>query len=165
MPSAWTDRTPQQGSSSQVRKGTFAFLPQQPPYPSETARLAPEHPHSWQGYDFDLTDVTFDGGDFGGAVFSGGTVSFGAATFSGGAAHFMGATFSGGAAQFMSAMFSGGTVSFAGAVFSGGAVGFAGATFSGSTVDFIGAGGEAPAGLPTTGEPRAGLLLPPAWSN
>ncbi|MFE2992543.1 hypothetical protein [Streptomyces sp. NPDC059262] len=39
-------------------------------------RLPPEHPHSWQGHDFDLTEVTFDGGDFTAAEFSGGTVTF-----------------------------------------------------------------------------------------
>jgi hypothetical protein len=48
-------------------------------------RLEPEHPHSWQGHDFDLTEVTFDGGDLSEAVFSGGTVHFSGATFSGSA--------------------------------------------------------------------------------
>ena len=39
-------------------------------------RLPSEHPHSWQGHDFDFTGVIFDGGDFDGARFSGGTVNF-----------------------------------------------------------------------------------------
>ena len=43
---------------------------------------------SWQGLDFDFTGVVFDGGDFHGAVFSGGTVSFVGAVFSGGKVHF-----------------------------------------------------------------------------
>ncbi len=51
---------------------------------------------SWQGLDFDLTGVAFDGGDFGGARFSGGTVHFGGARFSGSTVHFTGARFSSG---------------------------------------------------------------------
>ncbi|MFJ2722934.1 pentapeptide repeat-containing protein [Streptomyces sp. NPDC087437] len=120
-------------------------------------RLAPKHPHSWQGHDFDLTDVAFDGGDFSGATFSGGRVSFSRATFSEGNVDFRGATFSGGNVDFRGATvsdgfvdfggatFSGATVDFALAVFSGGKVGFSGATFSGGKVDFDGAtfsGGE-----------------------
>ncbi|WP_238419179.1 hypothetical protein [Streptomyces taklimakanensis] len=31
-------------------------------------RLPPQHPRSWQGHDFDFTDVVFDGGDLSGAV-------------------------------------------------------------------------------------------------
>ncbi|MBA2949596.1 pentapeptide repeat-containing protein [Streptomyces himalayensis] len=99
-------------------------------------RLAPEHPHSWQGHDLDFTDVVFDGGDFSGAEFSGGTVRFDDATFSGGTVDFKGATFSGGTVDFTRARFSGGTVDFRYATFSGGWVDFWRATFSGGTVFF-----------------------------
>jgi uncharacterized protein YjbI with pentapeptide repeats len=105
---------------------------------------------SWQGLDFDFTGVIFDGGDFTGARFSGGTVfftgaefsgqvSFGGAQFSGGKVDFSFAVFSGGRVQFTGAVFSGGRVQFTGAVFSGGEVEFTGAVFSGGEVEFTGA--------------------------
>ncbi|WP_282798064.1 pentapeptide repeat-containing protein [Streptomyces sp. CC224B] len=123
-------------------------------------RLDAEHAHSWQGHDFDFTNVTFDGGDFSGSVFSSGMVNFAGATFCGGMVHFAEATFSGGVVNFAGAMFSGGTTSFDSSTFSGssvqfhktrftdskvrfrmanfsgGKVSFAGATFSGATVSF-----------------------------
>ncbi|MER7875787.1 pentapeptide repeat-containing protein [Streptomyces solisilvae] len=111
-------------------------------------RLPPEHPHSWQGHDLDFTGVTFDGGDFGGAVFSGGRVTFDGAQFSKGMVDFRLAQFSGGTVSFVGAVFSGcrvnfggakfteGMVAFAAAVFSGGRVAFD-AAFSGGTVDFV----------------------------
>jgi hypothetical protein len=102
-------------------------------------------PVSWRGLNLDFTGVVFDGGNFGGATFSGGTVSFRGATFSGGTVDFSGATFSGGTVSFRGATFSGGTIDFRGATFSGGTVDFFRATFSGGTVDFRGArfsGGE-----------------------
>ncbi|MGW2283504.1 pentapeptide repeat-containing protein [Streptomyces phaeochromogenes] len=108
-------------------------------------RLPHDHQHSWQGHKFDLTNVAFDGGDLGGAVFSGGAVHFHGAVFYGSAVNFSGAEFSGatvnfgGAAHLEGAEFSGGIVNFSGAVFSGGTVNFNEATFSGSTVDFSGA--------------------------
>ncbi|MFF0066535.1 pentapeptide repeat-containing protein [Streptomyces sp. NPDC005279] len=114
-------------------------------------RLEPEHPHSWQGHDFDLTEVTFDGGDlskavfsggrvsFRGAVFSAGSLDFGEAMFSGGTVDFSRAVFSEGTVNFDRARFSGGTVNFANARFSGGTVRFGGTTFSGGTVDFYAA--------------------------
>ncbi|MDV9168571.1 pentapeptide repeat-containing protein [Streptomyces sp. W16] len=116
-------------------------------------RWPPEHPHSWQGHHFDLTNVTFDGGDLSRAVFSGSTVNFG------------GATFSGGSVNFVLATFSGGTVAFNGATFSGGSVDFFGATFSGGTVNFIQATGSAPSGLvPPSGSPLpTGLSLSSIW--
>src|SRR6266536_3169282 len=43
---------------------------------------------SWQGRNLDFTGVAFDGGDFFGAVFSGGTVDFIGAQFSGGEVNF-----------------------------------------------------------------------------
>jgi hypothetical protein len=93
--------------------------------------------------------VVFDGGDFAGAEFSGGTVNFGHAVFSGGEVDFSAAVFSGGTVSFRAAMFSGGKVSRVNipvdpyhhllrAVFSGSTVIFA-AVFSGGTVNFGGA--------------------------
>ena len=103
-------------------------------------RLAPEHPHSWQGHNFGFTNVMFDGGDLSDAVFSGGAVDFSGAVFCGGRVDFSGAVFSGGTVDFAGAVFSGDdTVSFARAVFSGATVYFAGARFSGATVYFTGA--------------------------
>ena len=97
---------------------------------------------SWQGLDFDFTGAVFDGGDFHGAQFSGGTVSFHGAQFSGGTVSFHGAQFSGGTVSFHGAQFTGGTVDFGGAQFSGGRVLFgspqfpATAQFTGGTVSF-----------------------------
>ncbi|MEH0589800.1 pentapeptide repeat-containing protein [Streptomyces sp. B21-106] len=113
-------------------------------------RLPLEHHHSWQGHDLDFTGVTFDGGDFSGAAFSGGTVDFSGATFSSGRVDFSGARFSGGTVRFHAAFsddtvdfsgatFSGSTVDFSGATFTGGRVAFGGATFSGGTVRFFSA--------------------------
>ncbi|MDT0385959.1 pentapeptide repeat-containing protein [Streptomyces dubilierae] len=120
-------------------------------------RLPRNHHHSWQGHSFDFTSVVFDGGDLGGAVFSGGAVHFHGASFSGSAINFSGAVFSGatvnfgdashlggadfsdGFVNFSGAVFSGGLVNFRGSLFSGATVKFDGATFSGATVDFNGA--------------------------
>ena len=104
-----------------------------------TAHLRENAAVSWQGLNFDFTGVVFDGGDFRGARFSGGTVDFDGARFSGGTVHFDGARFSGGMVHFTGARFSGGTVYFGGARFSGGMVYFGGARFSGGEVDFGGA--------------------------
>ena len=101
-----------------------------------TAHLKDGAAVSWQGLDFDFTGVVFDGGDFGGARFSGGQVSFGGARFSGGQVSFGGAEFSGGWVGFLGAEFSGGQVSFGGAEFSGGPVSFRGARLSGGQVGF-----------------------------
>jgi hypothetical protein len=125
--------------------------------------LRPTARVSWSGRDLDFTGTVFDGGDFGGVTFSGGTVSFrgaafssgtvsfrgaafsggyvtfGGATFRRGIVYFGGATFSDGTVNFYKATFSGGTVSFDGAEFSGGTVSFIGATFTGGTVSFDGA--------------------------
>ncbi|WP_328834760.1 pentapeptide repeat-containing protein [Streptomyces europaeiscabiei] len=102
-------------------------------------RLPLQHPHSWQGHDFDFTDVTFDGGDFSGAVFSGSTVAFLRAVFSAGTVYFSEARFSGGTVYFSEARFSGGTVYFSEAAFSGSTVNFGDAVFSAGTVSFVGA--------------------------
>jgi uncharacterized protein YjbI with pentapeptide repeats len=99
-------------------------------------RLAPEHPHSWQGHQFDFTNVIFDGGDFSGAVFSGGTVNFFGAEFSGGLVNFSKARFSSGKVTFRSAKISGGLVNFYGANFSGTRVEFCGAEVPGGKVTF-----------------------------
>ena len=101
-----------------------------------TAHLQVDAAVSWQGLDLDFTGVVFDGGDFGGAEFSGGMVSFDSAVFAGGQVIFWGAEFSGGMVSFGGAKFSRGTVIFEGARFSGGKVIFDGARFSGGTVDF-----------------------------
>ena len=53
-----------------------------------TRHLRPDAAVSWQGLDFDFTGVVFDGGDFSGARFSGGTVGFTGARFSGGTLDF-----------------------------------------------------------------------------
>jgi hypothetical protein len=95
---------------------------------------------SWVGKDFDLTGVVFDGGDFSGAIFSGGTVSFNSAEFSSGEVDFSATVFSGGMSpSFNSAKFSGGTVYFTATEFRDGTVLFGDAVFSSSTVDFSGA--------------------------
>ncbi|WP_198653904.1 pentapeptide repeat-containing protein [Actinocorallia populi] len=99
-------------------------------------RLPADHPHSWQGHDFDFTDVVFDGGDLHGAHFSGGSVSFVGAEFSGGRIAFNHAEFSGGTVDFTRATFSGGSVSFGYATFSGGSVDFEFAEFSGERTGF-----------------------------
>jgi uncharacterized protein YjbI with pentapeptide repeats len=91
---------------------------------------------SWEGHNFDLTGVVFDGGDFTGARFSGGTVSFNGAKFSGGTVSFKAALFSGGTVSFIGAVFSGGHVDFRQGRFSGGRVRFDGAKFSGGEVSF-----------------------------
>ncbi|WP_331769039.1 hypothetical protein OG948_34905 (plasmid) [Embleya sp. NBC_00888] len=106
-------------------------------------RPPPEHdPRSWQGHDLDLTEVVFDGGDFTGALFSGGTV------------------------RFRDAGFSGGTVDFTGAEFSGGTVDFRDAGFVGGTVDFSTAQGQRPSGLVSSaGGVSAGVLLPATWNS
>ncbi|MFF5115060.1 hypothetical protein [Streptosporangium sp. NPDC000509] len=104
-----------------------------------TAHLREGATTSWQGHDFDFTGVVFDGGDFGGAKFSGGTVSFRGAKFSGGRISFIAAEFSGGRIPFIGAEFSGDTVNFRAAKFSGGMVDFRGAEFSGGMVSFFAA--------------------------
>ncbi|HXP22032.1 MAG TPA: pentapeptide repeat-containing protein [Streptosporangiaceae bacterium] len=125
------------------------------------AHLRKDAAVSWQGLDFDLSGVVFDGGDFSGAVFRHGTVSFDRAVFcgdisferaefrgdvsferarfAGGTADFGGAMFRSGMVSFERAEFAAGKVSFAGAVFSGGDVGFMGGEFSGGDADFSGA--------------------------
>jgi uncharacterized protein YjbI with pentapeptide repeats len=99
-------------------------------------RLLLEHPHSWQGHDFDLTGVNFDGGDLSSAVFSGGTVDFSRAKFTGGTVNFRHAKVSGGTVYFTDAEFSGGEVSFYGSKFTGGVISFKDADFSSGSVDF-----------------------------
>jgi len=65
-----------------------------------TAHLKKGAEISWQGLDFDFTGVVFDGGDFGGSQFSGGTISFWDAEFSGDEVHFTDVQFSGGTVDF-----------------------------------------------------------------
>ena len=103
------------------------------------AHLNGTAPVSWCGLNFDFAGVVFDGGDFSGAKFSGGTVNFAGAEFSGGTVTFAGAKFSGARVNFFLAKFSGAKVDFAGARFSGGEVGFGYAEFSGGPVNFTSA--------------------------
>ncbi|MFJ8620970.1 pentapeptide repeat-containing protein [Streptomyces clavifer] len=91
---------------------------------------------TWCGHDLDFTGAIFDGGDFGSAAFTGGTVSFRGATFIGGIVGFSRATFTGGTVNFYGATFSGGIVGFSRAMFSGSTVEFGAVTVSGGTVDF-----------------------------
>ncbi|NLU68306.1 pentapeptide repeat-containing protein [Streptomyces sp. HNM0574] len=113
-------------------------------------RLPTDHPHSWRGYDFDLTGTVLDGGDWSGAHFSGGEVSFAGATFCGGKVSFAQTHFSGSRVSFLDARFTGGEVDFSGArfsealvllgaEFSGGEVSFGAAEFCGGDVSFLGA--------------------------
>ncbi|MGW4644521.1 pentapeptide repeat-containing protein [Sphaerisporangium sp. NPDC004334] len=104
-----------------------------------TAHLREGAVVSWQGHDLDFTGVVFDGGDFKGAVFSGGTVHFTGAKFSDGAVQFISAKFSDGMVSFIGAEFSGRTVDFIHTEFSGSSVSFFGAKFSGGLVSFQGA--------------------------
>lgn len=97
-------------------------------------------PTRWRGKDYDFTGVVFDGGDFHGAVFAGGTVSFGGAEFSGSRVNFGRAKFTGGTVDFGKAKFTSDIVDFRGAEFSGGWVLFLGAEVSGGTVHFGKAG-------------------------
>lgn len=75
-----------------------------------TANLRDGRQPSWQGLNFDFTSAVFDGGDFSGARFSGGTVSFTGARFSGGTVDFSFARCSSGTVSFSDARLSGGTV-------------------------------------------------------
>src|SRR5262249_54767980 len=104
-----------------------------------TAHLNGTAAVSWCGLNFDFTSVVFDGGDFTGAEFSGGTVRYTGAEFSGGTADFTGAKFSGAIVDFTGAKFSNRMVSFTGTAFSGGLVNFGNTEFSGGTVYFTGA--------------------------
>ena len=65
-----------------------------------TAHLQENAEVSWQGSDFDFTGVVFDGGDFYGAHFSGGTIDFRGAQFPSGKVSFSFARFSGGMVDF-----------------------------------------------------------------
>jgi hypothetical protein len=94
---------------------------------------------AWQGYNFDFTGVTFDGGDLRDAHFTGGRVAFDRADFSSGVVSFAGADFCGAVVTFTAAQFSGAFVDFTGARFSRGSVSFAGAGFAAGTVCFAGA--------------------------
>src|SRR5262249_44659607 len=100
------------------------------------AHLNGTAPVSWCGLNFDFAGAVFDGGDFSGAKFPGGTVNFVGAEFSGGEVSFGGAEFSGGTVRFGGAKFSGARVNFCLARFSGGLVDFAGAKISSGTVGF-----------------------------
>lgn len=136
--------------------------PRGPPHrhPGITAHLHKDAAVSWCGADLDFTGVVFDGGDFAGAEFSGGTVSFSRAVFSGGEVDFSTAVFSGSTVIF-AAVFSGGTVNFGGAALSGGMVSFGRAAFSGGTVEFYRpASWSSPPTFPWTDTAPSGVKLP-----
>ena len=99
----------------------------------------PAAPTTWCGRDFDFTEATFDGGDFGGVKFAGGKVSFDGAKFASGDVFFRTAKFTGATISFNGAKFTGGTVSFDEADFTGGEISFDLAEFTGGTVSFNGA--------------------------
>ncbi|MCI3220911.1 pentapeptide repeat-containing protein [Streptomyces sp. NP-1717] len=108
-------------------------------------QLDADHPRSWGGHDFDFTGAVFDGGDFGGAKFHGGTADFSRVSFAAGHVSFTFASFAGdGSGNFRGASFAGGTVSFShttfdGTIFDEVTVDFRGASFTGGTVNFRGA--------------------------
>lgn len=113
-----------------------------------TERLQEDALNSWSNLNLDFTGVVFDGGNFSGASFNGGSVSFMEAKFSegivsfaetkfnGASVTFMGAEFSGAMVSFISAEFNSGNVSFLFADFNGGDVFFQTAEFSGAIVSF-----------------------------
>ncbi|MEU3735957.1 hypothetical protein AB0E78_02605 [Streptomyces sp. NPDC032198] len=94
---------------------------------------------TWCGYDLNFTGAVFDGGDFTGSFFSGGTVSFAHATFSGGTVFFTGSKFVGGTTSFTDSNFTGGTLAFLNSTFSGGSVYFTRSTLSDGTISFANA--------------------------
>ena len=116
---------------------------------------------SWQGLNLDFTGVVFDGGDFNGARFSGGTVRFSGARFSDGTVRFNFARFSRNTVAFWGAQFCGGTVQFSFAEFCGSTVDFRDAQFSGGTVDFSRADDwSQPPEFDWEGTPPEGVKLP-----
>ncbi|MQY04995.1 pentapeptide repeat-containing protein [Actinomadura macrotermitis] len=98
--------------------------------------LRPEATVSWDGHDFDFTDVAFDGGDLRNIHITSGTLTFTNAQFEGGTVDFTGARFRGGTVDFTGARFKGGTVDFESAGFLGGTVDFTNARLEGGTVAF-----------------------------
>ncbi|RJL34606.1 pentapeptide repeat-containing protein [Bailinhaonella thermotolerans] len=101
-----------------------------------SARLREGVPISWQGHDFDLTGVVFDGGDFSDAIFSGGEVSFRDAVFRSGRIHFERSAFLGCTADFKGASFEGAQVDFRGSQFRDCLLDLHGARFSAGEVCF-----------------------------
>ena len=67
------------GASREVRHTVIRVI---------AAHLDGTAPVSWCGLNFDFVGAVFDGGDFNGARFSGGTVNFAGAEFSGGTVDF-----------------------------------------------------------------------------
>lgn len=101
------------------------------------AHLQIDAPVAWHGYDFDFTGAVFNGGNFRGAQFTGGTVNFSRSQFTcGDLVSFDGAAFTGGLVNFAGAQFAGGDVYFFGAEFTGGLVNFGSAEVTGGLVTF-----------------------------
>ncbi|MEV0035200.1 pentapeptide repeat-containing protein [Streptomyces sp. NPDC050804] len=99
-------------------------------------RRGGKNPRSWQGHDFDFTNVVFDGGSWSQAQFSAGQVSFDDARFTGSDATFEGAQFSGSRVSFHDARFASDQVSFRDAQFTKGEVSFHDARFERGHVIF-----------------------------
>ncbi|WP_157964003.1 pentapeptide repeat-containing protein [Actinocorallia populi] len=99
-------------------------------------RLSSNNPHSWQGSDFDFTDVIFDGGDLHKSVFSGGTIDFKGAQFASGTVNFEEAEFIDGYVSFKGAQFTGGTLDFTEAKFAGSDISFEFAKFFDGILNF-----------------------------
>jgi uncharacterized protein YjbI with pentapeptide repeats len=136
LESTWSDETP-----NRREERTYQRLPNDREVRLTIidvirAHLLPTASVSWVGYDFDFTGAVFDGGNFIGAQFTGGTVNFNGAQFAGGTVKFIGAQFAGGTVTFNDAQFAGGEVTFSGAQFTGGEVTFSGALFIGGEVTF-----------------------------
>lgn len=100
------------------------------------AHLQRKARYKWSTYDFNFTGVYFEDANFGGARFSGESVSFREATFSGEETTFERATFSGERTSFSDVRFSGESTSFSRATFSGEETSFSRATFSGVRTSF-----------------------------
>lgn len=90
---------------------------------------------SWQGRDFDFSDVNFFDGDFTNVVFAGGKVRFKGARFLGRGLDFSGAQFIGGDVDFFNARFEA-TVEFDGAQFAGANVIFIEVLLNDALIDF-----------------------------
>jgi hypothetical protein len=132
-----------------------------------TRRLRNGAAVSWQGLDFVFTGVVFDGGEFRGAVFSGGKIDFIHAVFSGSMVDFSGAVFSGGRVDFTDAAFPGQKAFVRHAVVSGGEVHYTGRLFSGGFGGRVNFSSAADWSYPPVfgweGTAPVGVRLPPGW--
>jgi hypothetical protein len=93
----------------------------------------------WRGKDYNFSRAVFDGGNFGGARFTGGRVNFRGATFAGGHVNLIETRFTDAHVSFIDTRFTGGVVYFSEARFHGGQVEFRRTEFDGANVHFFGA--------------------------